>query len=194
MSLDYAAVGFQPAKITTKQIKNFFTVMYSKQRYFNKISGVADDDPKAIRISRSFVETLRDLDWADPGKILEFIAGEHFTGVGVEKQNGKVTFVITYCRKPDDVVQHAAYMTFLRCLLTYCAKPRLLQLTDDTLPENQKYFMRRWLLTLGMSGFQNKMARAALLKGLDGCSAFKDPKQLKEHNLKHKRSDRDDRI
>jgi len=46
-----------------------------------------------------------------------------------------------------------------------------------TVPENEKYTFRGWLLRLGMIGEEFKTARLHLLKNLEGNIAWRDPVQ-----------------
>ena len=46
-----------------------------------------------------------------------------------------------------------------------------------TVPENEKYTFRGWLLRLGMIGEEFKTARLHLLKNLEGNIAWRDPAQ-----------------
>ena len=44
---------------------------------------------------------------------------------------------------------------------------------DETIEENEKYYMRIWLLRLGFGGKEGKEVRNLLLKNLKGHSAFR---------------------
>jgi hypothetical protein len=44
---------------------------------------------------------------------------------------------------------------------------------DETIEENEKYYMRIWLLRLGFGGAEGKTVRNLLLKNLKGHSAFR---------------------
>ena len=48
-------------------------------------------------------------------------------------------------------------------------------------PENEKYFMRGWLLQMGLGGKEYKAVREALMKNLSGCTAFPDGERAQKH-------------
>jgi len=53
-----------------------------------------------------------------------------------------------------------------------------------TVPENEKYTFRTWLLRLGMVGNEFKTARLHLLKNLEGNIAWRDPAQAEAQKIR----------
>ena len=51
-------------------------------------------------------------------------------------------------------------------------------------PENEKYYLRSWLLRLGLSGEGGKASRKALLAGLKGHTAFRTPADEEKHKAR----------
>ena len=54
--------------------------------------------------------------------------------------------------------------------------------------ENEKYFFRAWLNSIGMRGDQYKAARKELLKHFEGNSAFRTEEQLMAFYERHRKS------
>jgi hypothetical protein len=52
-------------------------------------------------------------------------------------------------------------------------------------PENEKYFMRNWLVRLGFGGKEAKGMRDVLLKHLKGHSAFRTDAEAQKHREKY---------
>ena len=53
-------------------------------------------------------------------------------------------------------------------------------------PENEKYNLRMWLLRIGMGTKASHESRMALLKGLNGWSAFRTEEEAMAHAKKQK--------
>lgn len=53
-------------------------------------------------------------------------------------------------------------------------------------PENEKYYLRMWLLRIGMGTKAGHESRMALLKGLNGWSAFRTEADAKAHAERQK--------
>ena len=53
-------------------------------------------------------------------------------------------------------------------------------------PENEKYYLRMWLLRVGMGTKASHESRMALLKGLNGWSAFRTEAEAQAHSERQK--------
>ena len=58
-------------------------------------------------------------------------------------------------------------------------------LPDRQQPENEKYYMRNWLVRLGFGGKESKGMRTILLKHLKGHSAFRTDAEADKHQDKY---------
>lgn len=63
-------------------------------------------------------------------------------------------------------------------------------------PENEKYYLRMWLLRIGMGTKGSHESRMALLKGLSGFSAFRSEEEARKHaeRQKERRQTRAERV
>ena len=52
--------------------------------------------------------------------------------------------------------------------------------------ENEKYYLRIWLVQLGMAGAANKESRKALLDGLKGHTAFRTKEEAEKFSIAQK--------
>ena len=52
--------------------------------------------------------------------------------------------------------------------------------------ENEKYYLRIWLVQLGMAGTANKESRKALLDGLKGHTAFRTKEEAEKFSIAQK--------
>ena len=50
----------------------------------------------------------------------------------------------------------------------------------QTIQENEKYYMRAWLVSIGFGGGEGKETRSFFLKGLKGHTAFRTPEDAEK--------------
>jgi hypothetical protein len=94
-------------------------------------------------------------------------------GIGISREDGKVTFSGFTASDGDHT---AAYMQFITLLAKMARTAKRVTARDhDT--ENQKYAFRCFLLRIGMIGPDYKKSRRILLENLTGSSAFRDGKR-----------------
>ena len=66
-----------------------------------------------------------------------------------------------------------------------CTPDSIKKLVED-LEENEKYYLRIWLVQLGMAGAANKESRKALLDGLKGHTAFRTKEEAEKFSIAQK--------
>ncbi|MCH4034735.1 MAG: virulence protein [Lachnospiraceae bacterium] len=94
-------------------------------------------------------------------------------GIGISREEGKVTFSGFTASDGDHT---AAYMQFITLLARMARTAKRVTARDhDT--ENRKYAFRCFLLRIGMIGPDYKKSRRILLENLTGSSAFRDGKR-----------------
>ena len=74
--------------------------------------------------------------------------------------------------KSDDPDKNRAYIE-LAAMMVARASEAVRISPKELKPENEKYYLRIWLIQLGFKGIGGKTSRRALLKGLQGNSAFR---------------------
>ena len=83
------------------------------------------------------------------------------------------------CREEPRLIELAAFM------VSAAKKAKRVQ-TDTRKPENEKYYLRMWLLRIGMGTKASHESRMVLLKGLNGWSAFRTEEEAMTHARKQK--------
>ena len=73
-------------------------------------------------------------------------------------------------------------------MLVKAKESKRVRATEHT-PENEKYYFRVWLVSLGFDGAEHKETRRHLLKNLKGHSAFRTDEDAEKFkaNMKEKR-------
>ena len=56
----------------------------------------------------------------------------------------------------------------------------------QTIEENEKYYMRAWLVSIGFGGSEGKETRSFFLKGLKGHTAFRTPEDAEKWKANRK--------
>ena len=54
------------------------------------------------------------------------------------------------------------------------------EMKKQTIEENEKYYMRAWLVSIGFGGKEGKETRSFFLKGLKGHTAFRTPEDAEK--------------
>ena len=54
------------------------------------------------------------------------------------------------------------------------------EMKKQTIEENEKYYMRAWLVSIGFGGSEGKETRSFFLKGLKGHTAFRTPEDAEK--------------
>ena len=88
---------------------------------------------------------------------------------GIGFLDGKMAFTLPAINDPDMIMA----FTHLTAAMAQQAREQKRIRPDETIEENEKYYMRIWLLRLGFGGAEGKTVRNLLLKNLKGHSAFR---------------------
>lgn len=147
---------------------NFVNMLYSKQYLINRALQMA-----ALSIHDSFLKELE-------GKDLSEITNDEYSGFRIEND----CLVFNYPNIEGGEMLKA-YMT-LMCMAFSKAKESTRVQAKLTQPENEKYYMRCWLIRLGLGGKGGAETRKALLKNLKGHSAFRTEEELEKAKEKYR--------
>ena len=144
-----------------QQMKNLVNMIYSKQYLINKSVG-----KEIIKIDDALIKKLEALGVDDEEKILSFLSESKIKGIQFD--NGCITFL----EFPTDEERTKAYME-LASRIVKTSKESTNVRANRTEPLNEKYYMRVWLVRLGLDGKEFKEVRKTLLKNLKGHTAFR---------------------
>ena len=176
--LDLLTISVPAGDLTVKAMHNLILMLYSKQYLLGK--AVKAD---TIRIADAVIERLNESipeNLADFKALLDdFKAQEHIAGLDLTDECVSLSFPLS---EAPDVT--AAY-TQLTTNIIAAAKAATRVTPESQQPDNEKYYMRSWLVRLGFGGKEAKMLREVLLKHLKGHSAFRSDVEAQRHKDKY---------
>ncbi len=142
---------------TAAGIRNLVNMIHSRQYLLNKALGY-----EAFMVDTALVEALYNRDMTEP-EMLAAVAKYSPTGLTIK--DGKM--VITGL--PDT----ETYRILADTMTTFCQTARRIS-PDEVIEENEKYYMRAWLVRLGLGGGEYGQLRQTVLKRLKGHTAFRN--------------------
>lgn len=166
--------------MTADAVRNLLYMIHSKQYLLKKSIG-AD----TIKVSDKLVERLQGEEAADLEAVLRIIGEEQPLGIAFSEER------ISFTGFPFDAQRVKAY-TELATLMVKGAKEAKRVNPKETVEENEKYYMRIWLVRLGLDGKDAKETRRVLLENLKGHTAFRteaDKEKWMEKNSKKKETE-----
>ena len=150
--------------MTAEGFKNLIYLIHSKQYLINRAFA-----EEVFRVPAELAEALGSTEVPDAEAFMR-IFQSHAEGCrGISFQDGKAELVLPAINDPDMIKA----FTHLAAAMVQQAKEQKRIRPDETIEENEKYYMRIWLLRLGFGGKEGKEVRNLLLKNLKGHSAFR---------------------
>lgn len=93
---------------------------------------------------------------------------------------------VTFCfAATGNAVKNRALIELAAFMVSAAKKAKRVQPATRK-PENEKYYLRMWLLRIGMGTKASHESRMALLKGMNGWSAFRTEEEAMAHARKQK--------
>lgn len=162
--LDETTVSLPVEGMTAEGFKNLIYLIHSKQYLIN--CAFAEE---VFRIPDALVEELGSTELPDTEACLQ-VFQSHAAGCrGIGFLDGKMAFTLPAINDPDMILA----FTHLAAAMVQQAREQKRISPRETIEENEKYYMRIWLLRLGFGGAEGKEVRNLLLKNLKGHSAFR---------------------
>ena len=150
--------------MTAEGLKNLIFLTHSKQYLINRAFA-----EEVFRIPAELVEALGSAEIPDAETFLQTFQSHAEGCRGIGFQDGKITFTLPTADDPDMIKA----FTHLTAAMVRQAKEQKRISPKETIEENEKYYMRIWLLRLGFGGAEGKEIRDLLMKKLKGHSAFR---------------------
>ena len=176
--VDRLTISVPMEGLTAKTMHNLLLMLYSKQYLLGKAIRA-----ETIQISDSAIERLQQPLPESPedfkALVDDLIAQGHITGVDFTLDSVSLSFPLT---DREDMV-HAFTLLTVNILEAANAATRVQAQRQE--PENEKYFMRGWLVRLGFGGKEAKGMRELFLKHLKGNSAFLTEAEADKHRAKY---------
>ena len=162
-------VEFPMADMTALNLKNLIFLIHSRQYLINKSAGET-----FLTISRTLVKELQCNEFENlEGVILALRAYEDENrGFSVNGDKLEFRFPCT-----DDPVREKAYRDLAAAVVRQARGQKRID-PDERIEENEKYYMRIWLLRIGFGGKEMKDSRNALMLNLKGHSAFRTQEDI----------------
>ncbi len=172
------SISVPASDLTVKAMHNLILLLYSKQYLLGKAlkSETIHIDAAVIeRLNVSLPENLADFKaLLDDFKAQGLIVGLDFTDKCIS-----LSYPLS---EAQDV---AAAYTQLTASVIAAAKAASRVTPECQQPDNEKYYMRSWLVRLGFGGKESKGLRDVLLKHLKGHSAFRSDVEAQRHRDKY---------
>lgn len=150
--------------MTAEGLKNLIYLTHSKQYLINRAFAA-----EVFRIPAALVEALGGAEVSDTETFLQAFQSHAEGCRGIGFPDGKIAFTLPATDDPDMI----RAFTHLTAAMAQQAKEQKRIKPAETIEENEKYYMRIWLLRLGFGGAEGKEVRNLLLKNLKGHSAFR---------------------
>ncbi|MBQ8549504.1 MAG: phage terminase small subunit P27 family [Lachnospiraceae bacterium] len=174
---DKLNIGIPLEKFTAEGMKNLINMIHSKQYLLEKAVGTT-----VLKVSDSLVERLTLEADASLEKIVEIIIKEETVGLDFSADR------VIFCGFPLSEEATNAYCQLVANMVKTANEQKRIS-PQETIEENEKYYMRIWLVRLGFDGKEGKEVRNILLSKLKGHTAFRteaDKEKWKERYGKAK--------
>ena len=162
--VDETTVSLPVEGMTAEGFKNLIFLIHSKQYLINRAFA-----EEVFRIPAELAKELGGAEVPDAEAFLRIFQSHAGGCKGIGFFDGKMAFTLPAINDPDMILA----FTHLAAAMAQQAREQKRIKPDETIEENEKYYMRIWLLRLGFGGKEGKEVRNLLLKNLKGHSAFR---------------------
>lgn len=146
-------------------ITNLINMLHSKQYLINKAIGA-----EGFQVGTAVVEALEKEKPDTLEEALSLLTGFAERIKGIEFGEGCVLFTgFPFSQEPDKV---RAYVELAAMMVSHSKGHQRIS-AKATIEENEKYYMRVWLVRIGLGGTGGKETRMELLRNLKGHTAFR---------------------
>ena len=152
--------------MTPQGIINLMNMLHSKQYLINRSIG-----ENGFSISDSLTEALNTQSFENTKAVVDYII-EHGGCDGVAFLEEDIIFA--GFRYPLDSERYLLYMELAAAMVKKASEQKRVN-SKATVEQNEKYYMRAWLVNLGFGGKEGKEVRNFFLKDLKGHTAFRTP-------------------
>ena len=162
--IEETTVSLPVEGMTAEGFKNLIYLIHSKQYLINR--SFAEE---VFRIPAELVEELGSAGLPDTEAFLQVFQSHAEGCKGIRFPEGKAELVLPAINDHEMIL---AFMHLAAAMAQQAREQKRIR-PDETIEENEKYYMRIWLLRLGFGGAEGKTVRNLLLKNLKGHSAFR---------------------
>ena len=161
-----------------KFLQNLLAMIHARAYLLNQITRY-----ETFAVSDSLLEKLEQLPEENAYETFQTLLTADTEGLkGLMVEDGKVTFAFPL--SPDSA-KYKAYAELAEKIIKRAKEAKRVSATP-VVEENEKYYLRIWLVQLGMAGAVNKESRKALLAGLKGHTAFRTKEEAEKFSIAQK--------
>ena len=159
------------------QMRNLVFMLHAQQYLLNRAAGHEN-----IQVPDRLIEDLKEEPVTDRTSFFAVYQNYSKEGKGFLITAETVTF---YLVATGNAVKNRALIELTAFMVGAARKAKRINPVTRK-PENEKYYLRMWLLRIGMGTKASHESRMALLKGLNGWSAFRTEADAKAHAERQK--------
>ena len=159
------------------QLRNLVFMLHAQQYLLNRAAGHEN-----IHVPDRLVEDLKEEPGTDRTSFFAIYQNYSKEGRGFLIAADTVTFCFA---ATGNAVKNRALIELAAFMVSAAKKAKRVQPATRK-PENEKYYLRMWLLRIGMGTKASHESRMVLLKGLNGWSAFRTEEEAMTHARKQK--------
>lgn len=159
-------VAVPTGEITPTGMKNLIFLLHSKQYLMNRMVGY-----NAFSISDKLIQELEQQQPEDMESFYSLLAGYADKNLGFAADAERIAFTFPV---QEDAEKNTALTELVANMVQYAREAKRIS-PKLVMEENEKYYLRTWLLRIGFSGKESKDKRKVLLQGLKGHTAFRTP-------------------
>ena len=159
-----------------KFLQNLLAMIHARAYLLNRITRY-----ETFVVSDTLLEKLEQLPEENAHEVFQTLLTADSEGLkGLTVEDGKVTFALS-----PDSMKNKAYAELAAKMIKKAKEAKRVS-TTPVVEENEKYYLRIWLVQLGMAGAANKESRKALLAGLKGHTAFRTKEEAEKFSIAQK--------
>lgn len=163
----YTGIRIPMDSMEPQGIVNLMNMLHAKQYLINKAVG-----QEGFSVSDILTTDLETGTFQNAGEVIAFIGSHESSNTGVVFTEDAILFTgFPYTEEPAAL---KAYMELAAKMVQSAGTQKRIS-PKPTIEENEKYYMRAWLVRLGLGGRDAKEERAFLLGRLKGHTAFRTP-------------------
>ena len=159
-------------------LRNLVFMLSSKQYLLNRILGGQEH----FYVSQDLVDALQAEECSRASDVLNTLNRFEDGIRGLAFSEGNAIFTCPDTGSPDKNLA----LTSVFAMMVKAAREAKRVSPKNLIEENEKYYLRIWLLRLGFTGKGGQDTRRALLAGLKGHTAFRTPEEAERFSARQK--------
>lgn len=163
---------------STQAVINTVNLLHAKQYLINRAVGA-----ERFKVSDALITSLENTQFTTAEEAAAHIMQTEGYGFGFSFEDGCIVF--SGFPYSGDSTKVKAYAELAAAMVKQAKEQKRIS-PKETIEENEKYYMRVWLVRLGLDGKEAKETRKALLDNLKGHTAFRTDADRQKWNERQK--------